>query len=611
MTSRRDGVRILGPLEARFGGEPIPLGGAKQRALLALLLLNADEVVSVERLVEELWGDDPPAAAGHSVEAYVSRLRQLLGPLGLELVRRGPGYLLVLGESWLDAVAFAELHEAAAVAAADGDDAQASELVSQALALWRSTALADVALGAWGSIGVRRLAERRLQAAELQAEVGIRLGRHEELVAELPPLIAEHPYGERLVAHLMLALYRSGRQAESLAAYEALRLRLVEDLGLQPSAELQQLSGRVVRHDPSLRAEPRPPGPSRSPRPRPSPRRRTLLAAGVLAAAAVVLAAGGSVREVAGAAPTPAPNAVRIALVVPHAAGRGADDVMRVYETRLRDFLAIDDRLALQTIVAEDVEAAASSLERGRFELVLWVGDGSVARAFAPRVAELAPMRFVFLDASLMALRLRGVANASTVRFADEEASELVGYMTGLVEARGSAKRPDRVSVIADGSTAASRDVVKGFRRGVARANRDAAVLVAYVSEETSRIECEQLANAQIDRGSDAIFVTAGSCGAAASAVARLRNVWAVGGDDSVPSGRHLLVRADKLPYRAVDVALLGFQGKTLPAGGETVLGLAEDYAVGISETNPEVPGSISSAVVRLCSSIREHTRRD
>jgi DNA-binding SARP family transcriptional activator len=607
VTSRPDGVRILGPLEARFGGEPIPLGGAKQRALLALLLLNVDEVVSVERLVEELWGDDPPAAAGHSVEAYVSRLRQLLGPLGLEFVRRGHGYLLVLGEAWLDAVAFAELHEAAAAAAADGDDAHASELASRALALWRSSPLADVALRAWGSIGVSRLAERRLQAAELRADAGIRLGRHEELVAELPPLIAEHPYGERLVALLMLALYRSGRQAESLAVYEALRLRLAQDLGLQPSAELQQLSGRVVRHDPSLRSEPRPPGPSRSPRPR--PRRRALLAAGVLAAAAVVLAAGGSVREISGAAP--APHAVRIALVLPHAAGRGADDAMRVYETRLRDYLYLDDTLALQTIVARDVEAATSALERGRFELVLWVGDGSVARGFAPRVAGLAPMRFVFLDASLTALRLRGVANASTVRFAEEEASELVGYMSGLVEARGSAKRADRVSVIADGSTAASREVVKGFRRGVARANRDAAVLVAYVGDGTSRSECEQLANTQIDKGSDAIFVTAGSCGAAAAAVARLRNVWAVGGAESVPSGRHLLVRADKLPYRAVDVALLGFEGRTLPAGGETVLGLAEDYAVGISETNPAVPGSISSAVVRLCSSIREHTRRD
>ena len=150
--------------------------------------------------------------------------------------------------------------------------------------------------------------------------------------------------------------------------------------------------------------------------------------------------------------------------------------------------------------------------------------------------------------------------------------------------------------------------MVAGFRRGVQQARRGIDVIVDFVPEEASRRRCEQAANEQIDRGSDVVFVAAGRCGAGAAAVARTRNVWAaVDGEGSVSDGDHLLVRTYKEHQRAVDVALAGFKTGTLPVGGDVVLGLADDYAVGFSTTSEDVPASVMSAVIRLCSSIREH----
>jgi len=246
--------RLLGPLEARVAGEAVPLGGAKQRAVLAVLLLRADEAVPVERLIDEIWGDSPPPSAAHSLEAYVSRLRQLFNGHGPSLVRRGAGYSLELGDAQLDVRDFMELLDGVSHALEASDDARVSRLAADALALWRGPALADVALASAGRVEAERLEELRLRTLEQRFDARLALGRDEKLVGELQVLVGQNPYRERFVAQLMLALYRSGRHADALDAYEKTRTALDDDLGLQPSAELQQLSGQIVRQEPALQS---------------------------------------------------------------------------------------------------------------------------------------------------------------------------------------------------------------------------------------------------------------------------------------------------------------------------------------------------------------------
>lgn len=184
-------LRILGPLEANVGDEQIPLGGAKQRAVLAVLLLRANEVVPVGRLIDEVWGDDPPPSAAHSLEAYVSRLRQLFNGHQPSLVRRGAGYSLELRGAVLDARVFVELLDAASLAADQGDPGRASQLGAEALALWRGPALADVSLASAGRAEADRLDELRLRTLELRFEAELARGRHEELVGELRVLVGQ------------------------------------------------------------------------------------------------------------------------------------------------------------------------------------------------------------------------------------------------------------------------------------------------------------------------------------------------------------------------------------------------------------------------------------
>jgi DNA-binding SARP family transcriptional activator len=202
---------VLGPLEVRVGDEALVVGGAKQRAVLAVLLLRAGEVVPVERLVDEVWGNDPPPSAAHTLESYISRVRQLLVGHGPLLVRKGAGYALELGDATLDSRGFCELQERAALAAAMDDHADVVALTTAALEMWRGPALADVALASAGRAEAERLEEIRLRTFELRFDSELALGQHERAVGELQPLVAQNPYRERFVAQLMLALYRAGR----------------------------------------------------------------------------------------------------------------------------------------------------------------------------------------------------------------------------------------------------------------------------------------------------------------------------------------------------------------------------------------------------------------
>jgi DNA-binding SARP family transcriptional activator len=245
--------RILGPLEARDGDDSIPLGGLKQRAVLAILLLRANQLVSVDRLIDELWGEQPPSAATHSVEVYVSRLRKLLGGGGappIETLR--PGYRLSVEPRQLDLLRFEHLLQEGRGALGAGDPAEASARLGEALGLWRGPPLADFVFEAFAQPAIGRLEELRLAAVEDRIDADLALGRHGELIAELETMIGQHVSRERLRGQLMLALYRAGRQGEALEAYRATRAALVEELGIEPSPALQRLERAILAQDETL-----------------------------------------------------------------------------------------------------------------------------------------------------------------------------------------------------------------------------------------------------------------------------------------------------------------------------------------------------------------------
>jgi DNA-binding SARP family transcriptional activator len=247
--------RLLGPLEAGPPGTTVPLGGAKQRALLAILLLHANEVVSSDRLTDGVWGEQPPATAATALQVYVSRLRKLLGPE--LLVTQPPGYALRVDPEQLDVARFERLLARAREARSRDQTDEAASLLRSALDLWRGPALGDLYFEPFAQAEIGRLEELRLAALEERIDADLALGRHAELIGELEALAAENPLRERLRGQLMLALYRSGRQAEALEAYQAGRRVLVEELGIEPSAELQRLERAILTQDAALGAEER------------------------------------------------------------------------------------------------------------------------------------------------------------------------------------------------------------------------------------------------------------------------------------------------------------------------------------------------------------------
>ena len=242
--------RILGPLEVWDGGCEVSLGGRKPRALLTLLLLYSNEVVTTDRLIDELWGEDPPERAAAALRVNVSRLRKAL-PQEV-LTTRSPGYLIRVEPDELDLDRFERLVDEARGLLARGLAADASERLRDALSLWRGPALADFGYESFAQTAIARLEEIRLAAVELRVQADLALGRHDELVGELEGLVAEQPLRERLRGHLMTALYRSGRQAEALDAYKDARKALVDELGIEPSAALQELERAILRQEPAL-----------------------------------------------------------------------------------------------------------------------------------------------------------------------------------------------------------------------------------------------------------------------------------------------------------------------------------------------------------------------
>src|SRR4051794_35571605 len=253
MADRTNGLRIelLGPVEAHLGGRAVPLGGQRPRALLAVLALTGGRVITVDRLIDELWGDEPPARARESLQMHVSRLRKALAEAGAgggRLVSQAGGYRLEGGPGEWEGERGQQGLDGARKARAAGEPRVAREEIEQALEAWRGEPLAGVSTNRMLAAERARLEEERLAAVIEGIELDLQLGRHAELLGELEALVMAHPFEERLVGLQMQALYRCGRQAEALAVFQSARGQFVADLGIDPPQPLRDLHDDVLRH---------------------------------------------------------------------------------------------------------------------------------------------------------------------------------------------------------------------------------------------------------------------------------------------------------------------------------------------------------------------------
>jgi DNA-binding SARP family transcriptional activator len=251
--------RILGPLEVLDDtGRPVPIAAGHMRKVLAVLLLHPNETVSCDSLIDALWGEAPPRTAPKALQGYVSQLRKALTPAqdgrpsDETLVTRPPGYALCVDRNQLDAFRFAQILAEARQASGGGDAEGAAKTLRRALALWRGPALAEFAFDEFAQAEILRLEALHLDVLEERIAADMVLGRHTEVVGELRALVGEQPLRETLRGRLMLALYRSGRQADALHEYRQARRHLVEELGIEPGEELRRLERDILAHDAAL-----------------------------------------------------------------------------------------------------------------------------------------------------------------------------------------------------------------------------------------------------------------------------------------------------------------------------------------------------------------------
>jgi serine/threonine-protein kinase PknK len=253
---------ILGPLSVGVegeGGQRLGLGGRKQRELLALLLINLNRCLPASRIADALWRGSPPAGADITLRTHVSHLRRRLAEVGAQdaLVTRQAGYGLFLRPDQVDAARFEQLLTLGQAARSAGQPQRAADLLSEALGLWRGTVLEDLGSPDFGTTEAARLAELRLVALDQRIDADLALGKHRDVIAELEGLVVAHPFRERLHCQLMVALYRSGRQADALAVSAAVRRRLDEELGVDPSPALRDVETAILRQDRALTPRPR------------------------------------------------------------------------------------------------------------------------------------------------------------------------------------------------------------------------------------------------------------------------------------------------------------------------------------------------------------------
>ena len=246
--------QILGPCEVSQDGSPLPLGGVKQRALLAALLLDAGRVVSADRLIDDLWGEEAPFQARHNLQELVSQLRKSLRTAGTDdrIVTRATGYVIEVAPGELDLHRFESLVSEGRASSTAGDLSTAAAKIAEALALWQGPPLADLVFEGFAQQEIARLEELRISVLEERLALDLALGHHGDVIGELQSYVEANPLRERLREQLMLALYRSDRQAEALEAYRQGRALLAEELGLDPSPALRNMEAAILGQDPDL-----------------------------------------------------------------------------------------------------------------------------------------------------------------------------------------------------------------------------------------------------------------------------------------------------------------------------------------------------------------------
>jgi YVTN family beta-propeller protein len=365
-------IRLLGLVEASHDGRAVPLGGAKPRALLAILALDANAPVSADRLIEGLWGERPPATAHKAVQVLVSQLRKQLAGADAEIVTRGRGYELRVDADSVDALRFERL-------LTSGEN---GTHVREALALWRGPPLDDLADEPFAAAEIRRLEDLWLGAREAEIDVALADGRHAEVIAEVEELVREHPLRERLHGQLMLALYGSGRQADALEAFRHARQVLLDEVGLEPGPELRRLNDAILRQDPDLDGPPR-----RLVAARPRRRQLPLLAAiAAVTAGAIVLAItqlGGSdgldrIAEDTTGVIDPGNGHITAQYAVGHAPDALAAGGGSVWSANGRDGTVSRVNLSRGQVTTIDVGGEPTAIAYG--DGSLWVADGQSGR---------------------------------------------------------------------------------------------------------------------------------------------------------------------------------------------------------------------------------------
>jgi YVTN family beta-propeller protein len=446
---------VLGSLEVVADGRSLPLGGAKQRALLAALVLNANEVVSTDRLIDALWGERAPDGAPHTLQVYVSQVRKSLRVPGSAepeavLVTQGRGYVLRVEPDAIDLHRFERMAAEGRRALAAGEPARAAATLEEALGLWRGPTLVDLTYEAFAQPEIARIDDLRLSAVEDRIEADLALGRHADLVGELQALVAEHPLRERLRSHLMLALYRSGRQAEALQTYRDFRQTLSDELGIDPTPSLQSLERAILQQDPDLERfqtnEGAPPEPGFEPAAPRRRRRNVLIGAGatvlvlVVVASLVALAGDGSETVHPSSAP---PNSVGridaatdelVAAIPTTGIAPSAvvwwDGSLWVANTVSRTVARVDPETN-SVIQSVPTEGAPTDLAFG--EGFVWVlsGLGGTVIAIDPRTNEATPTTSVPVGSGGIAVGAGAVwvTNSldATVTRIDPETREIVG----------------------------------------------------------------------------------------------------------------------------------------------------------------------------------------
>jgi basic membrane lipoprotein Med (substrate-binding protein (PBP1-ABC) superfamily)/DNA-binding SARP family transcriptional activator len=598
--------QILGPVEMSGGSAAGPTAG-RPRALLARLLLSTNRVVSVERLIDDLWEDRPPATAAKILQNWIAQLRRDLGDQRERLATHPRGYSIRADPGELDSAQFKVLVTRARGEFAGGNPTAAVTTLDVALSLWRGPPLAEFAGERWAAPAIAELEELRVRALEQRVDARLALGDSGELVPELTQLVRQHPLRERLSAQLMTALYRSGRQAEALGVYRSTREAL-DEIGIEPTESLNRLHTRMLQHDPALSpadlAATVPPQPTV-----PSSRRRRSWIVGLCGVALAVVVVGFVLQTWETAAPT-AGRTSRVVLVIGSPAPTENGHAVATAPTLATSMATGAETLRRQGVPIRIVYAPGLNPVRDTTTIESAAAHAGLVVIFPAAFATLNQIaaaarrhpqtRFAVIDTTVREAHFP--PNVAGIHFNNRELGYLAGYLSAL-----EGGRPPVVSAVAGirGILSVER-ILQGFRTGALVANPATRVIVRYSGTFLDRAACEAQANHEIDAGSRVVFDVAGTCGLGALDAANLRGVWGVGIDTDLsyltPA---ILASAVKRFDNAVEFAVQLYLQHRLPRKADVQLNAAND-GIELMGISPRVSDAIRQRLARVTTELEQ-----